>query len=89
LKSVEGATVIAKVSEDLDDIEIDEKLDGTGKKDHLTRDANADPASPLTGALANLAPKSPVTEAEPLNLYFKHNSIQDLWIAIAWKGPAA
>jgi hypothetical protein len=89
LKSVKDATVIAKVGEGLDKIEIYEKEDGTGKKDQLARDRNTDPAGPLTGALTKLAPKSPVTDAKPLKLYFEDNSIQDLWIAIAWKGPAA
>jgi hypothetical protein len=87
LKSVKQAIVIAKVADGLDDIEIDEKPDGSGNSDHLTRPGDPTLTSVLEGTLTSLAPKSPVSDVgKPLKLYFKDNSVQDLWVAIAWKG---
>jgi hypothetical protein len=86
LKSVKEAVVIAKVADGLDDIEIDEKPDGTGKSDTLT---DLSVKGVLKGELIKLKPSSPVSAPDtPLKLFFKQNSMDDLWIAVTWKGAA-
>lgn len=89
LKSVQGADVIARASDEVDSIEIAEKTDGTGKSDTLDRPTDPNLSGLLKGTLADLAPKSPVSDPnKPFKLFFKQNSMTDLWIAIAWKGTA-
>jgi hypothetical protein len=87
LKSVLKAEVIARVSDAVVKIEIAGKSDGTGAIDSLTRPVNPSLPGLVTGPLTNLAPKVPVNEPnKPFMLYFKQNSVTDLWLAIAWKG---
>jgi hypothetical protein len=91
LKIVHQAKVIARVSSDIDHIEITEKADAdaTGKKDSLTRTNDPDSSSLVRCTLVDLAPTSPVSEPnKPFKLYFRNNSMTDLWLAITWKGTA-
>jgi hypothetical protein len=89
LKTVQRADVIARVSDEVDSIEIAEKPDGTGEWDTLDRPTDPNLSGLLSGTLANLSPSSPVGDPnKPFKLFFKQNSMTDLWIAIAWKGVA-
>jgi hypothetical protein len=66
----------------LPSIDITEKPDGSGKTDQLN---DTSLKGLLMGRLQNLALTIPVTAADaPLKLYFKDNTMEDLWLAITW-----
>ena len=89
LQTVQQATVIARVSDDIDEIAITENADATGDSEPLTRPTDDSLGSLLVGTLDGLAPASPVCEpSQPFKLYFESTAMTDLWLAIAWKGTA-
>ena len=55
---------------------------GTGSSDPLT--ANPTCGGLLTGSLKNAVVQWPPPPTGPLNVYFDHNLMKDLWMAITW-----
>ena len=55
---------------------------GTGSSDTLT--ANPAYGGLLVGSLKNAVAQWPPPPTGPLNLYFDHNLMKDLWMAITW-----
>jgi hypothetical protein len=89
LKSVLKAEIFARVDAGVAKIEIAGKADATGSIDSLTPPANPSVPGVVAGTLSNFAPSLPVSAPnKPFKLYFKQNSVTELWLAIAWKGAA-
>ena len=65
-------------------IAITAKADGTGNKDTLV--LNPQFGAILAGSLAKIPLPAAVTDPAhpPLTLYFDHNQMKDLWIALTW-----
>jgi hypothetical protein len=63
---------------------LNDKADGSGNKDSLL--LNPLFGSLLVGSLVKIALPAALTDAThpPLTLYFDHNEMKDLWIAITW-----
>jgi hypothetical protein len=65
-------------------IAITAKADGTGNKDTLVLSPQF--GAMLAGSVAKIPLPAAVTDAAhpPLTLYFDHNQMKDLWIALTW-----
>jgi len=60
-------------------VEISDKPDGTGNKDTLVKDTSLD--NLRAGRLTNIPLPAPTGKS---TLYFNDNSMEDLWLALAW-----
>lgn len=81
LRQVERADLISKTSKTT--VTVSEKSDGVGKKDVL---ADTSLKGLLRGQLDQLKPAAPVTlDGQPLKLFLDDNTMEDIWLAVAWK----
>ncbi|MEJ7870615.1 MAG: hypothetical protein WKF67_00015 [Rubrobacteraceae bacterium] len=77
LEAVKRVDLYAKIVKN--SVEVEDTPDGTGNKDTLVKDTSL--GNLLAGKLTNIplpAPRGKFT------LYFNDNSMQDLWLALAW-----
>ena len=77
LKAVKRVDLYAKTAKN--SVEIGDKPDGTGNKDNLVKDASL--GNLLAGRLTNIPRPAPTGT---FTLCFDDNSMQDLWLALAW-----
>ncbi len=77
LKALKRVDLYAKTTEN--SVEIGDKPDGTGNKDSLVKDTSL--GNLRVGGLTNIPLPAPTGK---FALYFDDNSMQDLWLALAW-----
>jgi hypothetical protein len=77
LEAVKRVDLYAKTTKN--SIEISDTPDGTGNKDILVRDTSLD--NLRAGKLTNIRRPDPTGK---FTLYFNDNSMDDLWLALAW-----
>lgn len=77
LEAVKRVDLYAKTAKN--SVVIGDKPDGTGNKDTLVKDSSLD--NLRAGRLTNIALPAPIGK---FILYFNDNSMEDLWLALAW-----
>ncbi|MEQ1575707.1 MAG: hypothetical protein ABL993_15820, partial [Vicinamibacterales bacterium] len=82
--TVERADLLARIDAGVQKITVSGNAAGTGATDVLSASSIA---GLLAGKLENLKPASPVTPGnKPLRLFLTSNTMDDLWLAMTWKG---
>jgi hypothetical protein len=77
LEAVKRVDLYAKTTKN--SVEISDEPDGTGNKDSLVKDTSLD--NLRAGRLTNIPLPAPTGK---FTLYFNDNSMEDLWLALAW-----
>jgi Tc toxin complex TcA C-terminal TcB-binding domain len=77
LEAVKRADFFAKTAKT--SVEVADKADGTGNKDTLVKDASM--GDLRMGKLTNISLPAPTGK---FTLYFNDNSMEELWLALAW-----